>query len=163
MDGLKASYKSDLEYINNIITDKKKRIDKLFDTIETSDMDISDITPRIKKLNSEIEKLEEEKTNLESGIRQKDFPDLSDNRLKPYIKDFIRTLNLGSIFEQKSFIRSFIHKIWIDYPTATIEYTIPINNDLEDQKREVLALTKTGSPGRTRTYNISVNSRTLYR
>jgi len=34
---------------------------------------------------------------------------------------------MGSIFEQKSFIRSFIKRICIDYPTATIEYTVPIN------------------------------------
>jgi hypothetical protein len=53
---------------------------------------------------------------------------------------------MGSIFKQKSFIRSLIKRIWIEYPTATIEYTMPINESLKDQKREVLALTKLGYP-----------------
>ena len=59
---------------------------------------------------------------------------------------------MGSIFEQKSFIRSFIKRIWIDYPTATIEYTVPINkgNSPDNGKKEVLALAKNGLPLETR-------------
>jgi hypothetical protein len=53
---------------------------------------------------------------------------------------------MGSLFEKKSFIRSFIKRIWIDYPTATIEYAVPINkgNGPDNGKKEVLALAKNG-------------------
>jgi hypothetical protein len=64
------------------------------------------------------------------------------------LKDFTRILSMGSIFEQKSFIRSFIKRIWIDYPTATIEYTVPINKGKgqDNGKKEVLALAKNALP-----------------
>jgi len=144
MESLKEKYTADLIYLDHTLADKKKRVDKLFDTIETSDLDISDITPRIKRLNGEIEKLEEDRARLEAKLSQRDFPDLDDEELKPYIKDFTRILSMGSLFEQKSFIRSFIKRIWIDYPTATIEYTVPINkgNGPDNGKKEVLALAK---------------------
>ena len=57
MESLKEKYTADLIYLDHALADKKKRFDKLFNTIETSDLDISDITPRIKRLNGEIEKL----------------------------------------------------------------------------------------------------------
>jgi hypothetical protein len=47
---------------------------------------------------------------------------------------FIESLELETIAERKSFIRSFIKKIWIDYPTSTIEYTIPISNSVNSNK-----------------------------
>ena len=153
LENLMEKYASDLIYIDHVLEDKKKRVDKLFDTIETSDLDISDITPRIKRLNGEIEKLEEEKARLEAKLSQREIPDLDDDELEPYIKDFTRTLNMGSLFEKKSFIRSFIKRIWIDYPTATIEYTVPINKGKgpDNGKKEVLALAKNGLPKETRT------------
>jgi hypothetical protein len=155
MESLKEKYTADLIYLDHALVDKKKRVDKLFDTIETSDLDISDITPRIKRLNGEIEKLEEDRARLEAKLSRRDFPDLDDEELKPYIKDFTKILSMGSIFEQKSFIRSFIKRIWIDYPTATIEYTVPINkgNGPDNGKKEVLALAKNGLPQRTSTFN----------
>jgi site-specific DNA recombinase len=157
LESLIEKYTSDLIYIDHALEDKKKRVDKLFDTIETSDLDISDITPRIKRLNAEIEKLEEDKAKLELRISRNDFPDLDDTELEPYIKDFTRTLNMGSLFEKKSFIRSFIKRIWIDYPTATIEYTVPINkgNGPDNGKKEVLALAKNGLPSKTTVSQIS--------
>ena len=53
---------------------------------------------------------------------------------------------MGFIFEQKSFIRSFIKRIWIDYLTATIENTVPINkgNGPDNGTKEVLILAKNG-------------------
>jgi len=111
LESLMEKYTSDLIYIDHALADMKKRVDKLFDTIETSDLDISDITFRIKRLNGEIEKLEEDRARLEAKLSRRDFPDFDDEELKPYIKDFTRILSMGSIFEQKSFIRSFIKRI----------------------------------------------------
>ena len=51
----------------------------------------------------------------------------------------------GTIAERKAFIRSFIKRIIIDYPTATIEYTIPLDEEKKLDK-EVLVINKTGWP-----------------
>jgi len=96
MESLKEKYTADLIYLDHALVDKKKRVDKLFDTIETSDLDISDITPRIKRLNGEIEKLEEDRARLEAKLSRRDFPDLDDEELKPYIKDFLKYIDFKS-------------------------------------------------------------------
>ena len=80
-----------------------------------------DIAPRIKELNHEIDHLNNSKMALDIKLLEKVF--LSENEILPYLDDLRATLDLGTIGERKSFIRSFIKKIWIDYPTATIENT----------------------------------------
>ena len=125
----------------------------MFDVIETSELDIVDIAPRIKVLNDSINILQEDKNNLNRTSQQKELPKFTEKELKPYVRDIQKTLKLGSIVEQKTFIRSFIKKIWIDYPTVTIEYTIPLNK-FNNANKEVLVIAKNGGPIWTRTRDL---------
>lgn len=50
---------------------------------------------------------------------------LSDEELRPYVLDLKETLMKGSIVERKSFMRTFIKEIRVDYPRLEVEYTIP--------------------------------------
>ena len=153
--------KSKLINIEKEILDKINRRKKLYDFIETSNLEISDISPRLKELNEQINELEDSKKLLELENTQNKIPVFTINELQNCIEDFNHILIEGSLSKRKAFISSFIKKIWIDYPTVTIEYTIPINKK-DNSNTEVLVYAKNGSPGRIRTYNISVNSRTLY-
>ncbi len=90
-----------------------------------------------------ISRLENEKDNLEVTITQNELPELTEDDLGPYIGDLHNTLLLGSIAEQKAFIKSFIKKIFIDYPTAVIEYTLPLSN-FDNSKKEVLVFAHYG-------------------
>ena len=64
---------------------------------------------------------------------------------------------IGIIAERKTFIRSFIKKIWIDYPVITIEYTIPISKS-DDSNKEVLICNRLGCPSSAvaRTFKVEV-------
>jgi len=66
-----------------------------------------------------------------------------DIKYLPYIEDLQSTIQHGSLSEHKSFVRSFMEKIWIDFPTATIEYTLPLNR-LEDITKEALVFDRCG-------------------
>jgi hypothetical protein len=93
---------------------------------------------------------------------------LSDEELRPYVLDLKETLMTGSIVERKSFMRTFIKEIRIDYPRAEVEYTIPLripNNTPPyriggcasfqsketPSKEEVLCMYQIGSPNWTKT------------
>ena len=69
--------------------------------------------------------------------------------------------------EQKVFLRSFIQSLEVAEADLTITYTIPIDSPNSGEgvteDAAVLPTTKTGSPGRIRTYDLAVNSRPLYR
>jgi hypothetical protein len=61
-----------------------------------------------------------------------------------------KTLIEGTIVERKAFIRSFIKKITVGYPTVEIEYTIPLDKEKKLDK-EVLVINKLGWGERIRT------------
>jgi hypothetical protein len=104
--------------------------------------------------------LEERKELLELESSQDKIPKFSISELKNYIEDFHHILIEGSVAKRKAFISSFIEKIWIDYPTVTIEYTIPINKD-DNSNKEVLVFTNAGWGGRIRTYDHGTKTRCL--
>ena len=65
--------------------------------------------------------------------------------------------------EQKAFLRSFVRMVEFDQREVAIEYTIPVPvGKGTTAEREVLSIEGVGSPSRTRTYNLAVNSRPLY-
>ena len=152
VDTSKKENQTKLNIIEKEISDKKARRKKLYESIETTVLDLHDIAPRLKELNNKISELEEKKELLELESSQNKIPKFSITELKNYIEDFHHILIEGSIAKRKAFISSFIKKIWIDYPTVTIEYTIPINKD-DNSNKEVLVFTNAGWGERIRTIN----------
>ena len=150
IDKSKKENKTKLKIIEKEILDKKSRRKKLYESIEITVLDLHDIAPRLKELNNKIEELEEKKGLLELESTQNKIPEFTQKELNNYIEDFQHILIEGSIAKRKAFISSFIEKIWIDYPTVTIEYTIPINKD-DDSNKEVLVFTNAGWGERVRT------------
>jgi hypothetical protein len=51
---------------------------------------------------------------------------LTDEEIRPYVLNLQETLMKDSFVERKSFMRTFIKEIRIDYPKAEVEYTIPL-------------------------------------
>ncbi len=64
--------------------------------------------------------------------------------------------------EQKSSLRSFVKRVELNEPQIVIDYTVPLPMEGLTTTEEVLRIDKTGSRGRTRTYDQAVNSRPLY-
>ena len=151
IDISKKESSTKLKVIEKEISDKTARRKKLYESIETSSIELNDIAPRLKELNQELSSLEEKKNLLELENSQNKIPAFTTNELENLIEDFSHILIEGSISKRKAFISSFIKKIWIDYPTVTIEYNVPINKD-ENSNKEVLIFTNTGWGERIRTF-----------
>jgi hypothetical protein len=73
-------------------------------------------------------------------------------QLGRYVRELRVTLKQGSIMEQKAFIRSFVRRIDVDYPTAQLRYTCPSvpREGGSALDREVLHMERNGSPPATR-------------
>ena len=97
-------------------------------------------------MTAEIQEIESQKTQQDPII-------LTDEELRPYVLDLKETLMKGSIVERKSFMRTFIKEIRVDYPRLEVEYTIPlpIPNKETPSTEEVLCMYQIGSPNRIRT------------
>lgn len=159
----KKEYEGKLKHLTSLIEERTKRRDRLFETIETAKVELADIAPRLKELNDEVAEYKRQREYLELKLERGDYPKPTDESLKPYVADLQKTLLKGSLFERKSFIRSFIKQIVIEYPHAVVEYTIPLKTESENPRNmEVLAFNLNGSPAWDRTRDTAVNSRMLY-
>lgn len=159
---LKREGAGQLDHLDAIIKDKTTRRNRLYESLE-SGLDISDISPRLKNLNEELADAKRQKEYLELKLEQREYPEADAAALKPYVSELYKTLKKGPLFERKAFIRSFVKKIHIDYPDATLEYTIPINAESKNPNKEVLASALNGSPARARTSDKVINSHLLSR
>jgi len=154
----KKEYTTSTALIDKTLEEKLQRRKKLYHSIETGKLDLSDIAPRIKELNDEIEQLTDEKKKLEEKYEKEQILMFEDAYLKPYIADLRATLMKGTIPERKSFIRNFIKRIYIDYPNLEIEYCLPLprsnkrtsSTAPELVRREVLSMVQIGDPNRTK-------------
>ncbi len=154
-----------LPQIKNRLNDINKRIQKLYEHLETGKIDLDDIAPRIKQLSKDKKSLLEEHAEIENEVGNNENVKLIPKEmLKPYVLDLKETLMEGNIIEQKQFIRSFVKSISVTYPKAEIEYTVPLIQTKRENlsNKEVLSLVLNGSRERARTSDQSVNSRSLY-
>lgn len=126
----------------------KQRLDKLYDALETGKIELEDLAPRIRSLRENIEELEQQRNEIEANLRAEEIKFLSKNEIREYVEDLRELLSHGTIAEQKSFLRSFIKRVEVDFPKVVIEYTIPYNcNGVGPLASDVLSLTPTGEPG----------------
>jgi chromosome segregation ATPase len=145
-----AEYEDKLDLINEVLNEKLNRRARLYEGIETEAMDLKDIAPRLKSLNQEIDALQTQKDELKNKREKEIQISTSEESLRPYVDDLRQTLMEGSILERRSFLRSFITKITVDYPQATLEYTVPLPVKTKDRTSttEVLSLKQNGVPNR---------------
>ena len=153
--------KETIQGIETNITENRSRIDKLLDALETGKLSVDEISPRVNELKSTIKALEAKRDALINKSGHQNYL-LNYDQVTTYVNDLRILLEDSTLTQRKSFLRSFIKQIIVNYPKVTIEYTIPLRPGESCPSEEVLPIVQYSSPGRTRTSNLAVNSRSLY-
>lgn len=133
-----------LEEARSRTQDLRARLHKLYGALETGQLTLDDLAPRIKELRAHIQELEREEKNLQSGGG---VPiQLKPAEIKHYVEDLQCVLEAGSFVERKGFLRSFIRRVIIpdqgDSQTGEIEYALPLVPKGEEQRNDLLATTE---------------------
>ena len=141
----------------------ERRLNKLYDVLETGKVSLDDLAPRIRNLKESIEQQRVQQIELRSQVHQP-LPRLSKRQLRSYVQDLRGILGEGSLFEQKGFIRSFVRRITVKDGQVTIEYTFPSGEGKGSSGGGggVLCSEQNSSPGKTRTCDPLINSQLLY-
>ena len=108
MDGVAAEQRERLEAIEAELIEVRRRLDRVWHVVETTDLDISDATSRIREHRERQEKLEiaaEEARALMSERRA-----VLDNvdTIAAFAEDMSDFLMTSEITESRAFIKSFI-------------------------------------------------------
>ena len=129
MDGVAREQRERLQTIDEELEDVKRRLGRIWQAIETTDIEMADASDRIREHRERKEKLEiaaEEARGLLKERRR--FLDSADTiaTFAAEMGDFLKTSELT---ETRAFVRSFVKEIEVKPGRAAIVYTIPTPED----------------------------------
>ena len=171
MDAVASERRKQLETIESEFADVRRRLDRLYHLMETTELDISDVLPRVREHKERRERLEQAASEARAALseRREVLDDVE--TITAYAEEMREFLGTSELTESKAFIRSFVKEIAVAPGAATIRYTIPMPGDspLRGGKAEevalggpVLSTVKSGDgPGWIRTTDQPVMSRAL--
>ena len=111
IDAMAGELSGRLEVVEAELSDVRKRLEKLYDAIETSELTLEILSPRIMSLRHREEQLEAAREDAETQLEQRrvELPDTEE--IARYVADFRDFLKDGTIPERKALIRNFVEVI----------------------------------------------------
>ena len=160
IDGVAKEQRQKLETIEAELVDVKRRMGRLYDLAETTDLDIDDFKPRIRDHRERQEKLEASAEEARALLSQRREVLDDVETITAYATEMSDFLNGSELMERRAFIESFVKEIVVMPDNAVVRYTIPMPDDSPIPGRDaeemalngsVLSTVKFGGPEETRT------------
>ncbi len=145
MDGVAKEQRQKLETIEAELVDVKRRLGRLYDLAETTDLDIDDFKPRIREHRERQEKLEATAEEARAMLSQRREVLGDVETITAYALDMNMFLNESELTERRAFIESFVKEIVVMPDSAVIRYTIPMPDDSPIPGRDVEEMALNGS------------------
>ena len=136
LDGVAKEQRQKLETIESELVDVKRRLGRLYDLAETTDLDIDDFKPRIGEHRERQERLEATAEEARAMLSQRREVLDDVETITAYALDLSMFLNESELTERRAFIESFVKEIVVMPDNAVVRYTIPISQSTT--KTEVL-------------------------
>ncbi len=150
IDAMAGELSGRLEVVEAELGDVRKRLEKLYEAIETSELTLEVLSPRIMSLRHREEQLEAAREDAETQLEQRrvEFPNTEE--IARYVADFRDFLKDGTIPERKALIRNFVEGIEVVGDEATLTYTVPMPSDgVTRESASVLDFVKSSPPAHT--------------
>ena len=123
IDAMAGEMSSRLEVVEAELGDVRKRLEKLYEAIETSELTLEVLSPRIFSLRHREEQLEAARDAAERQLEQRRVELPTTEEIKEYVADFREFLQEGTIPERKALIRNFVEGIEVNGDEAVLTYT----------------------------------------
>ena len=171
MDGVAAEQRQRLETVEEELEDVKRRLGRIWQVIETTDIEMADASERIREHRDRKEKLEiaaEEARTLLSDRRQ--FLDSADT-IATFAEDMREFLKTSELTQTRAFVHSFVKEIEVKPGKAAIVYSIPTPEDSPIGGADaaevalngrVRSTVRHGEPGGDRTRDTLIKSQVLF-
>ena len=165
LDSVIKEQREKVEAVDEELNEIRRRLDRLWQAVETTDLEINDILPRIREHKERQEKLEiaADEARAILAVRMRGLGD--DDAIAGHVKEMREFLMESRLTETRAFIRSFVKEIAVVPGKATIRYTIPMPEDSPIKGRDaqeialsapVLSTVTHGGPGWTRTIDLGL-------
>ena len=129
MDGVAGEQRKRLETIEDELEEVKRRLGRIWNAIETTDIDMADASDRIKEHRERQERLEDAAADARAILSQRRayLDDVS--TIAAYAQDMKDFLQESELTERRAFIESFVKEIVVMPGDALMRYTVPMPDD----------------------------------
>ena len=157
IDAMAGELSGRLEVIDAELRDVRKRLERLYEALETSELTLEVLSPRIFSLRHREEQLEAAREDAETQLEQRRVELPTTEEIKGYVADFRAFLQEGTFPERKALIRNFVEGIEVVGGEATLTYTVPMPKDgVKRESASVLDFVQSGPPQEIRTLPICI-------
>ncbi len=147
IDAMAGELAGRLEVIDAELGDVRKRLERLYEALETSELTLEVLSPRIFSLRHREEQLEAARDDAATQLEQRRVELPTTEEIKGYVADFREFLQEGTFPERKALIRNFVEGIEVVGDEATLTYTIPMPSDgVTKESASVLDFVQSGPP-----------------
>jgi site-specific DNA recombinase len=125
LDSLAQSDGLELKNINKSVEDANRRLERLYNAIETGHLDLADLALRIKELRTCQEQLLSRRVQIENRLAEKKVNIIDTKTMVRYSAEMREIIESGSLAHRKAFIRGFVKDIKVTGDKAVMTYTMP--------------------------------------
>ena len=146
IDAMAGELSGRLEVIEAELGDVRKRLERLYEALETSELTL-EVRRRIFSLRHREEQLEAARDDAETQLEQRRVELPNTEEITRYVADFRDFLKDGTFPERKALIRNFVEGIEVVGDEATLTYTIPMpSNGVTSEAASVLDFVQSSPP-----------------
>ena len=165
MDGVAKEERERLEAIEHELEDVKRRLARIWQLLETTDIEMADASDRIREHRERQRQLEDAAQEARSVLAERRELLDSADMVAAFAADMSQFLRTSELTETKAFVRSFVKEVEVAPGKATIVYTIPTPADSRIGGADtaevaldggVMNSVQRGGPGWTRTNDLSL-------
>ena len=125
LDSLAQSKSSELDVIARAIDDTNRRLERLYDAVETGKLDLGDLALRIKELRYHQEQLHARKNEIENELADRRVELIDLETMTGYAAEMQEIIREGSLAHRKAFIRGFVKDVRVTGKKAVLIYSPP--------------------------------------
>ena len=129
MEGVSREHRKRLDSIESELAEVRRWLDRLYRAIETTDLDVSDIAPRIREHRERERKLQESAREVEATLAERRVTVDNLETITAFAGDMSTYLSEAELTERRAFIQSFVKEISVGPGKAIIRYNIPMPDD----------------------------------
>ena len=171
MDSVARQQHQRLETLEAEQIETRRKMDRLWHVVETSEMEISDILPRLRVHQERQAQLEAAEQEARAVLTERRELLDSAEEIARFAADMSEFLRTSELTETQAFIRSFVKRIVVRPGRSVIHYTIPMPADSPigrsdstevDLYQKVRNMVPNGGPSGTRTQDLRIKSPLLW-
>ncbi len=129
MDGVAREQRQRLETIKEELDEVKRRLGRIWQAIETTDIEMADASDRIKEHRERKEKLEIAAEEARAMLADRRVVLDSADTIAAFAAEMNEFLKTSELTETKAFVRSFVKEIVVKPGKAVIVYAMPTPDD----------------------------------